>query len=82
MDSVITVAEKVISRRTVGDHYCPASAEEYSKQSIPISEDMAEEQLSRGKKTPCQPSEDSAAETWMVKVNHDEVKSKIVSDVF
>ena len=29
-----------------------------------------------------QPSEDSAAETWMVKVNHDEVKSEIVSDVF
>ena len=29
-----------------------------------------------------QPSEDSAAKTWMVKVNHDEVKSEIMSDVF
>ena len=29
-----------------------------------------------------QPSEDSAAETWMIKVNHDEVKSEILSDVF
>ena len=68
-DSAITVAEKVISRRTVGDHHRPAKAEEHPKTEIEANEDpsedinetvpedaaVAEEQLSRGKKTPVNP---------------------------
>jgi hypothetical protein len=68
-DSAITVAEKVISRRTVGDHLRPAKTEEHPKAEVEANEDpnedineavpedavVAEEQLSRGKKTPANP---------------------------
>ena len=63
------MAGKVISRKTVGDHYRPAKAEEHPKAEVEANEDpsedineavpedvfVAEEQLSRGKKTPGNP---------------------------
>ena len=68
-DSAITVAEKVISRRTVGDDHRRAKAEEHPKAEVEAKEDpsenineavpedavVAEEQLSTGKKTPVNP---------------------------